>query len=164
MAESCTICSSRSKRPVRKLLDTPSYYSAHTRTRVAFNIKRWLSVRWGEVPTTGTRRSSNYHKRWVFELREVITRVINSWLRNQFARNEAICSKGGPFLRFLVGKPVWTSVRKHVEIRGVLWDFFPFATASRPALGPTQPPIRWILVSIHRGKAAGSWIWPLTST
>jgi steroid 5-alpha reductase family enzyme len=25
MAESCTICSSRSRRPVRKLLDTPSY-------------------------------------------------------------------------------------------------------------------------------------------
>jgi hypothetical protein len=25
MTESCTICSSRSKRPVRKLLDTPSY-------------------------------------------------------------------------------------------------------------------------------------------
>jgi hypothetical protein len=25
VAESCTICSSRSKRPVRKLLDTPSY-------------------------------------------------------------------------------------------------------------------------------------------
>jgi hypothetical protein len=25
MAESCTICSSRSWRPVRKLLDTPSY-------------------------------------------------------------------------------------------------------------------------------------------
>jgi len=24
MAESCTICSSRSRRPVRKLLDTPS--------------------------------------------------------------------------------------------------------------------------------------------
>jgi hypothetical protein len=25
MAESCTICNSRSRRPVRKLLDTPSY-------------------------------------------------------------------------------------------------------------------------------------------
>jgi hypothetical protein len=25
VAESCTICSSRSRRPVRKLLDTPSY-------------------------------------------------------------------------------------------------------------------------------------------
>jgi hypothetical protein len=26
VAESCTICSSRSRRRVRKLLDTPSYY------------------------------------------------------------------------------------------------------------------------------------------
>jgi hypothetical protein len=26
VAESCTICSSRSRRPVRKLLDTPSYF------------------------------------------------------------------------------------------------------------------------------------------
>jgi hypothetical protein len=25
MAESCTICSSRSRRPVQKILDTPSY-------------------------------------------------------------------------------------------------------------------------------------------
>jgi hypothetical protein len=29
VAESCTICSSRSRRPVRKLLDTPSYSSKH---------------------------------------------------------------------------------------------------------------------------------------
>jgi len=27
VAESCTICSSRSRRPVRKLLDTPSYFN-----------------------------------------------------------------------------------------------------------------------------------------
>jgi len=27
VAESCTICSSRSRRPVRNLLDTPSYMS-----------------------------------------------------------------------------------------------------------------------------------------
>jgi hypothetical protein len=27
VAESCIICSSRSRRPVRKLLDTPSYYN-----------------------------------------------------------------------------------------------------------------------------------------
>jgi hypothetical protein len=37
VAESCTICSSRSMRPVRKLLDTPSYdiqyYNAQISTR-----------------------------------------------------------------------------------------------------------------------------------
>jgi hypothetical protein len=27
VAENCTICSSRSRRPVRKLLDTPSYFN-----------------------------------------------------------------------------------------------------------------------------------------
>jgi len=26
VTESCTLCSSRSRRPVRKLLDTPSYF------------------------------------------------------------------------------------------------------------------------------------------
>jgi hypothetical protein len=35
VAESCTICSSRSRRPVRKLFDTPSY----------INLCSWLSVR-----------------------------------------------------------------------------------------------------------------------
>jgi hypothetical protein len=34
VAESCTICSSRSKRPVRKLLDTPSYMQ-YIRTGIA---------------------------------------------------------------------------------------------------------------------------------
>jgi hypothetical protein len=29
VAKSCTICSSRSRRPVRKLLDTPSYVIRH---------------------------------------------------------------------------------------------------------------------------------------
>jgi hypothetical protein len=30
VAESCTICSSRCRRPVRQLLDTPSYTNIHT--------------------------------------------------------------------------------------------------------------------------------------
>jgi hypothetical protein len=30
VAESCTICSSRSRRPVQKLLDTPSYNELHS--------------------------------------------------------------------------------------------------------------------------------------
>jgi hypothetical protein len=34
---------------------------------------------------------------------------------------------------------------------------FLFSTASRPALGPTQPPFQWVLGSFSRGKAAGAW-------
>jgi hypothetical protein len=38
MAESCTICSSRSRRPVRKLLDTPSYVCLCVCVCVCVNI------------------------------------------------------------------------------------------------------------------------------
>jgi hypothetical protein len=34
-----------------------------------------------------------------------------------------------------------------------------FPHMSRPALGPTQPPIHWV-PEISRGKAAGAWHWP----
>jgi len=34
MAESCTLCNSRSRRPVRKLLDTPLYTGKSSRSKV----------------------------------------------------------------------------------------------------------------------------------
>jgi hypothetical protein len=41
---------------------------------------------------------------------------------------------------------------------------FLFSTASRPALGPTQPPIQWVRGPLSPGpKAAGAWSWQLTS-
>jgi hypothetical protein len=39
-----------------------------------------------------------------------------------------------------------------------------FITASRTALGPTQPPIQWVPGALSLGgKAAGAWSWSLTS-
>jgi hypothetical protein len=44
-------------------------------------------------------------------------------------------------------------------------NFFLFSTASRPAVGITQPPIQMVpgTLSLGGGKAAGTWSWPLTS-
>jgi hypothetical protein len=44
-------------------------------------------------------------------------------------------------------------------------EFILFATASRPALAPTQPPIQqWAPGALYvGGKAAEAWSWPLTS-
>jgi hypothetical protein len=59
MAESCTICSSRSRRPVRKLLDTPSYTNQATgwTTRVQSSAGAMMVVllfTTASRPATGT--------------------------------------------------------------------------------------------------------------
>jgi len=44
--------------------------------------------------------------------------------------------------------------------QGQWWIFFfLYITASRPVLGPTQPPSQWV----PGGKVSGEWSWPLTS-
>jgi len=46
----------------------------------------------------------------------------------------------------------------------IKWMRFLFTTASRTALGPTQPPYSISTGGSFRGDtAAGSWSWPLTS-
>jgi hypothetical protein len=40
---------------------------------------------------------------------------------------------------------------------------FLFTSASKPALGPTQPPIQWVPGTVPGVRAAGAWSWKLTS-
>jgi hypothetical protein len=40
-------------------------------------------------------------------------------------------------------------VRSPAEAKG----FFPLASVSRPALGPTQPPVQWVMRVLSPGKA-----------
>jgi len=56
VAKSCTICSSRAKRPVRKFLDTPSYNGSRNRgvlTTVRMDVSYSFIVLWsrpGQYP------------------------------------------------------------------------------------------------------------------
>jgi hypothetical protein len=45
VAESCTICSSHSKRPVRKLLDTPSYFARSLPLSLALRTTQSIACR-----------------------------------------------------------------------------------------------------------------------
>jgi hypothetical protein len=49
-------------------------------------------------------------------------------------------SSVGIVTRLRAGRPGLES------LQGQSWDIFLFATAFRPALGPTKPPTQWVLV------------------
>jgi hypothetical protein len=57
----------------------------------------------------------------------------------------------------------WTSGRSGFDPRQGQ-RVFPLASVSRPALGPTQPPVHWVPGGPFPGgkSAAGAWCWPLT--
>jgi hypothetical protein len=93
VAESCTVCSSRSRRPVRKLLDTPSH--------------------------------------------EVSTAVIGFFLfLFLFFWVVAPCS--------VVDEDGGNTVLRNADIQSPYYMAQQPTTASRTALGPTQPPIQWV--------------------
>jgi hypothetical protein len=105
VAESCTICSSCSRRPIRKLLDTPSYVKIqnyYVHLRHTFTILQRNTI---IIP---------FRKYMHFNLPGQLSRY-SGWLRAG-----------------------WWGFECRREL-----GIFLFTTASRPALGPTQSPIRW---------------------
>jgi hypothetical protein len=73
VAESCTICSSRSRRPVRELLDTPSYLSS--KTKVSFRadkVKVKLSLCFNWPP-----RHEGLLREWRYSSPHSLTSALN---------------------------------------------------------------------------------------
>jgi hypothetical protein len=66
-------------------------------------------------------------------------------------------------IRNSVGIALGYGLNDRGSIHGGDWEFL-FTTASRTALGPTQPAIQWVPGTLSLGgKAAGALSWPLTS-
>jgi hypothetical protein len=112
VAESCNICSSRSRQPIWKVLDTPSYV-----------ICLVLCV--SRIRPSGLLR---------FRISSATMNPFRCFGRTLWTGSWGGSVSIGP--RLGAGRPGFVS-RQGLEI-------FLLATASRPALGPTQPPIKWI--------------------
>jgi hypothetical protein len=52
-------------------------------------------------------------------------------------------ASSGQFLRNVLNVPGWTTGRSGFDPRRGQ-RIFPLASVSRPALGPTQPPVQWV--------------------
>jgi hypothetical protein len=131
VAESCTICSTRSRRPIRKLLDTPSIPSISFRHTVnsidlgggCHSIIRFLCLH----NTTHKKASDGQcNSPALFTTAESLDEGISSGLK--------IISQ----YKYLPAG--WTT---EVRLPAVAVVFL-CASLSRPAFDPTHPPIQWI--------------------
>ena len=73
------------------------------------------------------------------------------------------------FLEFRLkkGRDSSVSIANHYGLDGPGIEFRwgrDFPHPSRPVLGPTQPPVQWVLVLLPGGKAAGAWRLPPTQS
>jgi hypothetical protein len=122
VAESCIIWSSRSRRPVRKLLDTSSYaHLDYVKNLDIMRIMRELNAQ------AMVEFIQNYRSSWktIFFLCPPSPRI--------------------PFPVLCLSSPC-NLIEQH-SMKGI----FLFTTASRTALGPTQPPIQWVPESLSLG-------------
>jgi hypothetical protein len=187
---SCTICSSRSRRPVRKLLDTPSY-PAHRKSILFPNCTgcHWVllfmkyppphphligSFRVQLLSYTFSNTNSNATTCEDAHLLRKMTSSSDSCVCNSEQRLPDMSPCWCPRIKLtpyytvtpcrsvsiLVAR-IWLDDRG--SILGGGWDFFLIATASRPVLGCAHSPIQWVLEILSRGKVAGAWSWTLTS-
>jgi hypothetical protein len=80
VAESCTISSSRSTRPVRKLFDTPSYMGEII-IHVSYPFRYMISIK--QIPTTLNLTDRNFNTEF---LDTTLLMVLVSFLTHKFAR------------------------------------------------------------------------------
>jgi hypothetical protein len=136
LAESRTICSSRSRRPVRKLLDTPSYRDAG-RPHCGYEVGTSLSLICGKKKK---KKDKIVRKRNLIN-RSVITDKERSTASAKILYLCRISLTGYWATGLVIGG---------FESRQGLGISL-FTTASRPALGPTQPPIQCVPGALSLG-------------
>jgi hypothetical protein len=144
VAEGCTICSSRSRRPVRKLLDTPSYGWPRTRIisrnfhntsnlkyrkvwSVSYKRRRKRSaVKTADIATTHSwykPRVENLHGWWITEKTAAI------WVQHNFMWSNTTWVSGHKG----TDNVLWKQRGRSPEIKSVVWLIeYEFHWSTRP--------------------------------